>query len=770
MWPRLKSFILEQNPSAGDQVLFMCNYCKPVIKKNKLPARVLNGLQLDTIPPELAQLDSLSRQLIQRAKCYQTVVRLGTYTGKVPVYNSLKACKGTMFFLPLPLRKTLETLDQVKHTSKAKLALPNPELYIIVNGRPTKSKVVWRTLVDVNAVKTAIKRLREINWLYREVHDESVDEAAKQVIEVTKNTSSTMLEKASDNDIAGFQAFTIRNLDNKLSTDSDTEQYKVLSVKEDALDNRQQYLDVMCFPVLFPTGKFGEHHPREVKLSHSEYIKSRLLNRDSRFRKDPQYVFYLLWQKELRELSAGVYNLQKCTRSQPMSVSSLLNRVEASDEKLVANLCTMLQSVRGTKQYWFLRQSELRCMIREWGSPTLFLTFSCAEYESPDITNYLRKVNNVPSSYNIGRLCTEDPISVSSKFSLKFHAFFRTVLMKGDVLGKVDHFYWKKEYQARGAPHYHVLLWIRDAPVIGVDDPEKVLGWIQEKITCHIPDKESNPELHSLVTRYQMHKCSAYCKRKRKCGRSTFITRCRFGFPRQACENPKLNSVQDSLKTRNRIYQLARTDVEVRVNDFNPLLLMLWKANIDIQFVAESSLALAHYVSGYVTKAERSNMQEIWEEVSENKSIYGRLWSFGVRSLRFRECGLYEASDLLLGDHLNEKSVTVKWMDVSMPHKRNRRLKDHKVLQQIAQSNPDTEDIFEDNLIDTFYPQRPATLEGVCLYDFVANYDWQSRDDDGNRKYRKLTKPRLPNHKLFDLANELQRRLPLLSITAVHSV
>ena len=58
MWPRLKSFILEQNQSAGNQVLYMCNYCKPVIK-NKLPACcVLNGLQLDTIPPELAQLDS----------------------------------------------------------------------------------------------------------------------------------------------------------------------------------------------------------------------------------------------------------------------------------------------------------------------------------------------------------------------------------------------------------------------------------------------------------------------------------------------------------------------------------------------------------------------------------------------------------------------------------------------------------------------------------------------------------------------------------------
>ena len=102
----------------------------------------------------------------------------------------------------------------------------------------------------------------------------------------------------------------------------------------------------MCFPVLFPTGKFGEFHLQQERLSHSEYIKSRLLIRDSRFRKDAQYVFYLLWQKEMRELSAGVYNLLKTTRSQPLSVSKLLDWVEASDEHLEGNLCTMLQSVR----------------------------------------------------------------------------------------------------------------------------------------------------------------------------------------------------------------------------------------------------------------------------------------------------------------------------------------------------------------------------------------------------------------------------------------
>ena len=107
--------------------------------------------------------------------------------------------------------------------------------------------------------------------------------------------------------------------------------------------------------------------------------------------------------------------------------------------------------------------------------------------------------------------------------------------------------------------------------------------------------------------------------------------------PRPVCDNAKLNPVQESLKSRNKIYQLIRTDSEVRVNDYNPLLLLLWTANIDIQFVAESSLALAHYVSGYVTKAEKSSMQEIWQEVGENKSIYSHLWSFGIGSLWFRE-------------------------------------------------------------------------------------------------------------------------------------
>ena len=90
-------------------------------------------------------------------------------------------------------------------------------------------------MVNVDLVKTAAQKLKETNSLYKDLGDSY--KAAKWVIEVANNTSSTMLEKATTDDIASFQAFMIRSLDNNLSSEPHIEQYKLLSIKEDALDN-----------------------------------------------------------------------------------------------------------------------------------------------------------------------------------------------------------------------------------------------------------------------------------------------------------------------------------------------------------------------------------------------------------------------------------------------------------------------------------------------------------------------------------------------------
>jgi len=70
--------------------------------------------------------------------------------------------------------------------------------------------------------------------------------------------------------------------------------------------------------------------------------------------------FYHLWQKEMRELSSGIYNVMKSTGRNGMSVKDFLAGLNSSDKQIEANLSTMLQSVRGTKQFWFLRKVTLR--------------------------------------------------------------------------------------------------------------------------------------------------------------------------------------------------------------------------------------------------------------------------------------------------------------------------------------------------------------------------------------------------------------------------
>ena len=114
--------------------------------------------------------------------------------------------------------------------------------------------------------------------------------------------------------------------------------------------------------------------------------------------------------------------------------------------------------------------------------------------------------------------------------------------------------------------------------------------------------------------------------------------------------------------------------------------------------------------------------------------MYSRLWSFCICSLRSRECGLYEAGDLLLGYHLT---------------KIRHREMGHRVVHDMAKVHPDSDDIFEGNPLENFNPERPDAMEDVCLYVFVSKYDYAGKDEDGARNYNLLNKPRLPNHKIF---------------------
>ena len=61
-----------------------------------------------------------------------------------------------MFFLPLPFNKTCETLSDIEGPVKSLSSIASPQLYILVNGKPTKANVVWHSLVNVCIIACAI--------------------------------------------------------------------------------------------------------------------------------------------------------------------------------------------------------------------------------------------------------------------------------------------------------------------------------------------------------------------------------------------------------------------------------------------------------------------------------------------------------------------------------------------------------------------------------------------------------------------------------------
>ena len=96
-----------------------------------------------------------------------------------------------MFFLPLPLEKTVKTLEEVNEkTDGAATGLPNPELFIIVNSKSKTNKVVWQSLIDICALRDALRKLNDINWVYADVDEASLDDAAHRIIESVSDTSS----------------------------------------------------------------------------------------------------------------------------------------------------------------------------------------------------------------------------------------------------------------------------------------------------------------------------------------------------------------------------------------------------------------------------------------------------------------------------------------------------------------------------------------------------------------------------------------------------
>jgi len=131
-----------------------------------------------------------------------------------------------------------------------------------------------------------------------------------------------------------------------------------------------------------------------------------------------------------------------------------------SNDEIEADLTSIFSRLRNSEQYWTKPRNDLTMYYRP---ATWFLTLSSSEWTWEEMGDHLRKINPSLRNLYISALVASDPVSVCRYMENAHKAFIDFILSPDNPIGKVSHYFCRREYQGRGLQHFHFALWIENA-------------------------------------------------------------------------------------------------------------------------------------------------------------------------------------------------------------------------------------------------------------------------------------------------------------------
>ena len=179
-----------------------------------------------------------------------------------------------------------------------------------------------------------------------------------------------------------------------------------------------------------------------------------------------------------------------------------------------------LTNLRGSPPYFEMVSRELKAMIRQLGRGTFFITLSAAETTWVHLLKMLGTIVDKKSYSDQDienltwqdkcRLIQSDPVTCARHFDFSVAQFMK-IMLKAPIMPNVEDYYYRVEFQQRGSPHIHMMIWIKDAPKLGVSSDEEICKFIDSFVSCE--SETSDPVLNELVNSKQHHRHSHTCKK-----------------------------------------------------------------------------------------------------------------------------------------------------------------------------------------------------------------------------------------------------------------
>jgi len=804
---------------------YICHQCHNSLRKQppkmpKMPNQaVANNLRLTTQPDVLKNLTTMERRCIGLHIPFMTIksVRQNGKNMKGPCVNVPASLEPMCTLLPR-LPEEMKTV-----LIKLKRRLDYNRSYMFDYIRP---QVVMEALLWLKAHNVLYKNVTVNNEWFDQVEyvasdhfnivkdsdgidsdgyisDEDEDiygtkkqkrtEKLPEIDVTTGQESSTDAKDASDDDFeeeqeaAEFKSkVTVQASSTCVQLDNLEEAIFAIAPGENSKPKlllTDDEFELSCFPDYFPTGEGAFHCPeRQTDLALRRYVNQRLLNVDGRFGRNLEYIFAMQYAVELKqlEMDKGVY-----IRNHSFHNGTKFNASMIRDSSFVTELVRhdsafkFMRNVRGTPAYWKSKMFDTLAMFNGLGKPTWFMTLSAAEQLWPEMIQavglvygerYTIQQCTEMNSAKKARMLRRNPVTTVRIWKHRLESFFNGFVKneKASPVGKVKDYVVKIEFQARGSPHAHILLWVEDAPHIGEDDDDTVCDFIGQfscgRIMNEWPDAPADctlDELNTLVKRVQVHKHNPMCRpsKKAKCRHSfpkvpsfkTIITQPELyeqlndadrkhnqeilsavsseienDFSQTLAQVVKKAGITDEEYTQillasdpARKVILERQPQDIFVNNYSPQILSLWKANMDLQYCV-NTIQCINYLMSYVVKCEKG-MSELMMRIKENykeRSIQEQMSEMVKGFTGKREVSVQEAIYRVLSLPLCLKSKNNVFISGDLSAKRDRVPKKKEV---IASMKDDDEDVFEKSIHDR-YESRPDKLDNMCLADFGTWY------------------------------------------------
>ena len=531
-----------------NQEEWVCHTCLSNIRDGKVPKlSVANGMKWSEKPKEL-HLHQLEERLIALCIPFMQIRELprgGQYSLKGNVINVPVDIQPTVSCLPRPMDENFTVAIQLKKK------LTYKKVDFKENVRPLKVLTALQWLLNNSDLYKNSGINVANNWFQQvtESSDENVREFLEMSDEHSKSLNDTecqtheqnrnenilvqkdMTETGNESD-DGYSEIDaneqVGNVDtlvddanieskyDKVYTFAPGEGQHPLSLYH---DKDAEYL---CFPSIFCGQKPLSNDQRSVPVHYSDIVKWELRSVDRRAAQSVPNIFFKHKKLQMKQISDKVNLAIRRCKNRGKKITAAEARNPAYLDKLV-NLDEgyyIFRQLRNSPPYLEARKKDIFAMIRQLSLPTWFISLSAADTRWTDLLKMLAKLNNDAELTNTDienmtwqektKLVQKDPVTCSRYFDHRVNEFLSTVLKSNcEPIGKVKDYFYRVEFQQRGSPHIHMLVWVENAPTLETNSEDEIVQFVDQYLTC---SAEKNETLE--LVKLQTHKHSRTCRKK----------------------------------------------------------------------------------------------------------------------------------------------------------------------------------------------------------------------------------------------------------------